>query len=61
LICILLQYVFLNVIVMWYYSRSLPLTSYLVKCIVRCHWWDSGSGYSSFSTCISAIHRHHRT
>jgi len=28
-----------------------------LKCIVRCHW----RVYSSFSTCISAVHRHHRT
>jgi len=28
-----------------------------LKCIVRCHW----RVYSSFSTCISALHRHHRT
>jgi len=27
-----------------------------LKCIVRCHW----RVYSSFSKCISAVHRHHR-
>jgi len=27
-----------------------------LMCIVRCHW----EVYSSFSTCNSAIHRHHR-
>jgi len=26
-----------------------------IMCIVRCHW----RVYSSFSTCISAVHRHH--